>query len=54
MVGENDSTYTVKVLGLVVTEGTEESAKEIIRLLGAKKVNCQYSMQHIRTVMCTV
>ena len=53
MQGDEGKTYSIKVLGLVVTEGTEKSANEIIKLLGAKKVHCKYSVQPVRTVICT-
>jgi len=53
MEGAEGKTLRTKVLGLVVTEGTEESVKQILKLLGAKKVHCKYSVQPLRTVVCT-
>lgn len=51
---DDNKMRSVKVLGLVVTEGTEDSAKALIKTLGAKKVHCQYSTQQVRTVVCTM
>ena len=54
MAGKEGMTYHARVLGLVVTEGSEASADKIIKVLGAKKIHCQYSVQPVRTVICTV
>lgn len=43
-----------KVLGHVVTQGTAEASERIIKVLGAKKVNCHYSVEPVRTVTCTM
>jgi hypothetical protein len=50
--GDENKMKSVKVLGLVVTEGSEKDSANLIKILGAKKVHCQYSTQPVRTVIC--
>jgi len=52
-IGKEDKTLRIKVLGLVKYVGEEKVMNEIIKLLSAKKIKCQYSVKPVTTVICS-
>ena len=50
---EDNKTYRLKVLGLVKHEGSDKDMDNIIKLLTARKVQCQYSTKVVTTVLCS-
>jgi len=46
-------TEQIKVLGVVVTDGTKNAIETIMKKLNANKVHCKYSVQTIKSVICS-
>ena len=53
--GREGDVERVKVLGLVLGQGQSEDAGvlRLVRAISAARVNCRYTVQPVRTVICT-
>jgi len=51
-IGEG-KTEQIKVLGVIVTDGTEKAVSTIMKKLNANKIHCKYSVQTTKSVICS-